>query len=188
MKPNPKVDLFDAYRNIKDNAIQFFYCGPISQDGFEGIAVALRRSLSLSKLSTDVSYSIFSVFVEQIQNAIHYSSDRFIFNDGEMTNVVVMLGDTENGYYMQCGNKVHKSDKQRLADKINQVNGLTKDELKQLYKERRKQPSEPQSKGAGLGLIEMARRSDGPIAFSFADVDDECAFFTLYVTIGGKHV
>ena len=37
--------------------------------------------------------------------------------------------------------------------------------------------------GAGVGFIEIARRATKPIAFDFAEVDDQFAFFALEAVI-----
>ena len=39
------------------------------------------------------------------------------------------------------------------------------------------------SKGAGVGLIEIARRSSRPIEFDFTDVDSRFSFFALETEI-----
>jgi len=42
----------------------------------------------------------------------------------------------------------------------------------------------PGSKGAGLGLIEMARKGSEPIEYSFLSIDDNFSFFTISVVVG----
>jgi hypothetical protein len=43
--------------------------------------------------------------------------------------------------------------------------------------------SEHEGPGAGLGLLEIARRSSQPIRYSFQDVDDTSVDFILAATI-----
>ena len=60
---------------------------------------------------------------------------------------------------------------------------MNKEQLRALYKEQLRADPEEGSKGAGLGLMEIARRASKPIEFDFADVDDEHAFFTLKISV-----
>jgi hypothetical protein len=77
----------------------------------------------------------------------------------------------------------------RIREKIEGIRNLSKEELKLLYRERRRQAPEPGSKGAGLGLIEMARKAGKPIDYSFAPIDEDSSFFSLKVVVcreGGR--
>jgi hypothetical protein len=68
--------------------------------------------------------------------------------------------------------------------KIEHLNSLDKTELREYHKEAlRGDNDNPESKGAGLGLIEIARRVSGPIGYRFEPVDEELSYFTMYVEI-----
>ena len=59
---------------------------------------------------------------------------------------------------------------------------MTPDEKKAFYKEVRKKEPDETSKGAGLGFIEMARKSEYPVDFDFIDADNDfwgklCGFY-----------
>ena len=56
--------------------------------------------------------------------------------------------------------------------------------MKQQYKMARKktQGVDPESKGAGLGFIEMARKASS-IEYSIEDYDGDLAYFTIKVVI-----
>ena len=42
------------------------------------------------------------------------------------------------------------------------------------------------TKSAGLGFIDMARKSDRPIRWHFKDIDSQKSFFTLQITVEAK--
>jgi hypothetical protein len=52
-----------------------------------------------------------------------------------------------------------------------------------MYKENLKSEPEEGSRGAGVGIIEIARRASKPIEFDFADFDDRFSFFALEAAI-----
>lgn len=181
-------NLYSFYQELKTNGISFSYSGPLAQEGLEGISQTLRKKLEADEIEFSASQAIFSVFVEEVQNILNYSAERQTYQkSGELAAGVFVIGHDERGYFVLCGNKIYAKDCGFLAAKIEELRGLSKDELKTLFKQRRKMEPEPQSKGAGLGLIEIARRSGNPIEYSFEPIDDTFSFFSMRVIIGNNN-
>ena len=68
--------------------------------------------------------------------------------------------------------------------RIAALTALDKAELKALYKNQLRQPrSEGSATGAGLGLIEVARKTTAPLLCSLDQLEAGRAFFTLRATI-----
>ncbi|MFL0195466.1 SiaB family protein kinase [Clostridium sp. WILCCON 0269] len=186
---NNFFDLHDLYQNAKNDKIIFYYCGPISQATIEGIGHTLRLDLEIEETRMSVSQSIFSVFIEQMQNILNYSVDRIVNDvqvEKELRVGVLVIGQEDQQFYVYCGNKIFNEDVKNIQDKINEISGLQKEELKALYRKRRKMELPEGSKGAGLGLIEMARKSGKPLQYSFEQLDEEFSFFTIKVTVSRR--
>lgn len=184
-------NMLEYYNFVKDNNINIIYSGPIWSDGVEGIGNTLRKRLALEELPLSASQAVFSVFVEQMNNMLYYSSERDQYADKELGKTVdvgtgiFILGSHDKKYYIQTGNIMKKTQKDIMKERIDYLNTLDKTGLRKYYKERIKAENDnPESKGAGLGLIEVARRTSSKIEYSFTDVDDIHTFFTMYVTIG----
>jgi hypothetical protein len=180
------MDLYQFYQGIKQKDIIFCYSGPISQATVEGIGHTLKLDLEIEDAGFNVTQAIFSIFVEQMQNILNYSAEKVKEDtelDKELRIGVLVIGQEEGGLYVYCGNKVLSSDVVKLQEKIESIRSLNKDELKALYKEKRRQVPEEGSKGAGLGLIEMARKSERPMEYAFIPIDSQYSFFSIKVTI-----
>ena len=65
---------------------------------------------------------------------------------------------------IKAGNLIENADVERLREKLEQIRKADKDELKAMYKETLKGETPEGSKGAGVGFIEIARRSSRPIS------------------------
>lgn len=183
-------DLYNFYNNMKKEKVIFCYSGPISHSTIEGIGSTLRLDLKIEEADMNTSQKIFSVFIEQMQNILNYSEEK-IFNDKELEKElrvgVLVIGQVEDEFYVYCGNKIYNKDVDKIKGMIDEISGLSKEELKALYKKRRKDEPAEGSKGAGLGLIEMARKSGRPIEYSFKKLNDEFSFFSIKVLVfGGK--
>jgi len=81
------------------------------------------------------------------------------------------------------GNPVRKEHVEALKASLEKINGLDKDGLKELYKDIMKNSTLSEKGGAGLGFVDMARKSGEKLEWSFVDVDDEFSFFCLKVNI-----
>lgn len=181
-----------AYYNlIKENEISIIYNGPIWSEVVEDIGETLKKRLEIEELPLVLSQSIFSVFIEQMYNILNYSAEKEQFlseSSGKEFNVasgVFILGSKDKKYFMQCGNRIRKEQAELIKQRIDHLNTLDKLELRKYYKERLKAEDEnPESKGAGIGLIEIARRASSKMEYSFVPLDEQCSFFTLYVNVG----
>lgn len=184
-----ELDLYSLYQDLKSKRIMFCYCGPIAHAGIEGIAQTLRMNLEYDGTASSAKNAVFSIFIEQIQNMLNYSAERLditqLDTENELSFGAIVIGKEEDGnYFIYCGNRIFNKDILLLRDKIDELKDLSKDELKILYKERRKMEPPPGSKGAGLGLVEIARKAGKPIEYSFTNIDDTFSFFTIKVVVG----
>ena len=183
-----ELSLYDIYRDLKMKKIIFCYSGPIAQSSIEGIGSTLRRNLAMDDAGHGTVLSVFSIFIEQVQNVLNYSAERLGTQkdqEQEQRIGVVVIGREENDdYVIYCGNQVYNVDIPRMQDQIELVIKLDKDQLKTLYKERRKMAAPPGNKGAGLGLIEMARKSGQPLEYVFIPIDEMVSFFSIKVVVG----
>ena len=128
--------------------------GPTSRSLIGEIGVALKEHIETTRDCMSSAMDVFSVYIEMSQNIRHYTSSHS-FSDLEATATVVIA-----------------------------ETGLDKVELKSLYKEQLRKPREEGAlTGAGLGLIDIARKSSEPLQASLDELGGGKAFFTLRATI-----
>lgn len=180
--------LMDMRGMLHSQGVIFAYSGYVTEPVLSGVGEALKKKLTIDDADTKTLRSVFAVFVEQMQNIIRYSAEKAQASADasalmEIRHGILTIG-KEGGDYVVCaGNLVQRSDVERLRAKLSRIRDMNKDELKALYKEQLRADPEEGSKGAGLGLMEIARRASKPIEFDFTDVDGNHAFFALKATI-----
>lgn len=184
-------DMLTYYNMVKDNKIGIIYNGPIWAEVVEDMGETVKKRLEIDALPLGVSQSVFSVFVEQMYNILHYSAEKNQFRseqsgkEFDVASGVFILGCNDKQYFVQCGNKIHCKQMDLIRQRIDYLNTLDKAEMRKFYKERVKAENDnPDSRGAGIGLIEIARRASSKIEYAFEPLEDEFCFFTLYVNIG----
>ncbi|MGL6193442.1 MAG: SiaB family protein kinase [Thermoguttaceae bacterium] len=174
--------MLEYYEMLKKNDINMIYTGPIMKDGIEGIGGVIRKKLEADDLSRNASKAVFSVFVEQMYNMLFYATEK----DFDVSTGVFMLGGKDKTYFLRSGNIMSKHSVERLKQQIDHLNSLDKDSVKKYYKEQMRQENDnPESKGAGIGLTEIARQASSKIEYSFVPYGDDQTFFEMSVIIGG---
>jgi len=187
------IDMSEYTGVVEKLNIKVIYNGPMWDDGVRGLAEMVKTHLSHDQIKGSASKAIFSVFVEQVTNMLMYSAEKEQYPtppDNELVDVpmgMVIMGnktDKRDTFFVQTKNAVRNENISFLTEKIDHLNSLDKNELRQYYKERMRADNDnPESQGAGLGLIEIARRATAPIEYSFAPTPDGFSFFTMYVEI-----
>ena len=179
---------------LEDNHIIAVYSGYIWSSGVNALAEMLLNRLEFDDMPFSTSQSIFSIFIEQINNVMMYSADKEYKTDPsgkslEISKGIIILGVEETTYFVQCGNVITDKNAEILKARIDYLNTLDKKELRQYYKQQLNADNDnPESKGAGIGLIEIARRASDSIVYEFEPLGDGLKFFSMYITVkqGGK--
>ena len=178
-------DLFELRATLQRQGIIFAFSGYMTETVLSGLGEAIKQKLTIDDAGTKTLRSVFAVFVEQMQNIIRYSAELAAQSSAadspllEIRYGIVTIGQEGSEYVVQAGNLVAQKDVERLRARLIKIRDMNKEELRALHKEQLRAAPEEGSKGAGLGIMEIARRASKPIEFDFTDVDGDYAFFTL---------
>ena len=181
------LDMREYARSLKNKQINISYSGPMWDDGIKGIAEMVKESLAHEDLPRNAAKVIFSVFVEQVTNMLMYSAEKVKYREThhEVGAGMLLLGQKDTVHFIQTGNVIKSESVDLIKGRIDHLNTLDKKELRQYHKEMlRGENDNLNSKGAGLGLIEIARRATAPIAYSFESEGEGLVYFSMYVEIG----
>lgn len=176
------VDLYLLRETYNQKHILLCFNGTFSQGLIEEIGNALKKYLQSEPASS--SLDVFAVYIEVAQNIQHYSATQN-YSDTDASATVVIGRDEDGNYVITAGNVVETEDGQALCDRINELAVMDKAQLKAAYKEQLRKPREENARqGAGLGLIDIARKASAPISCSLRPVNpSQRQFFSLRVVI-----
>lgn len=176
-------DLYSLREHFNAHHILLCFNGPISRSLIEEIGHALRNYLKAEEARPSAVMDVFGTYIEMSQNIRHYAVAQN-YGDLEASATVVVARDAEGRYLVSAGNLVQTEDGQALIERIESLARLDKAALKQAYKQQLHQPREENATtGAGLGLLDIARKSSAPLAASLTPLSTERAFFSLRATI-----
>jgi hypothetical protein len=172
------MDLFAIREEFTRSGIMICFNGPFSHSIIEEIGVAVRNHLSADNLGKDAVLNVFAVYIELAQNVKNYSAAQDLsYDDGK--SCIIIIAKRDGRYVVTSGNNVLKSDVPGLTQAIDRINSLDPAGLKKLYKEQMRRDKPAEAVGAGLGLLEVARRSPDKLSYTFSEVDDKFSFFSL---------
>jgi len=118
-----------------------------------------------------------SLFIEVLQNiSLHAARDR----DDQM-HAFVVISKGSDSYRLVTGNLVLKEDSGSLEKKLVELNGLDANSLRKLYIETLCNDEFSSKGGAGLGLLTVAKKIEGPINYDFVSVDSSFNYFVMDV-------
>jgi len=180
-----KEDIKSFYHQLQEKGIIFSFSGPISQSLLEGIGHTLKQKMTLEETRTNTIQKVFSIFVELMQNIINYSAQRLQTEDinEDISYGILIVGKEQEHFYIISGNYIREDQEAALHDKLTTIRSMDSHELKQFYKQQRRQHVDDTSKGAGLGFIEMARKASQPIEFEIDKLEEGYSFFVVKAVI-----
>lgn len=174
---------FDTLENIleEDGIVFLSYGGFLTQSLIAGMTDALEQEAQKNDLSMKVSANIFTIFIELAQNMMNYAKTKSNAQRYESKGLLIVgteMKDNQEYYYIISRNLIDAQDKGKVESRLSTIEGLDKEELRKLYREQRKAGKDKHNKGAGIGLIEIARRCDR-IEHHFDDQKDGHFYFTI---------
>ena len=189
MMVNKMADsLFRINQDFDSRGIFLNLSGPLSQNLMVEMGGLMKTKMKLEGSDSNTIKKAFSVLVELNQNIIHYSAEKGKKANGIHVNCqngcgIISVGRENGHYFLLSGNLVNNSKVEKLKSRLNTLREMSPEDLKAAYKQQRKSDPEEESKGAGLGLIDIARKAGKPFEFRFKEIDNQVSFFSLKIVI-----
>lgn len=164
--------------------ITLLYCGPFSETMMLALGDALREKMAEEDTDSQMVKNVFSIFVEQAQNVIRYSActGRVGYEPHSeecLRPGLIAIGTEEDRYFVVCQNRVENDKVDHIRTQLDEIRQLDKQAIRKLFRERMREEPHAASKGAGLGLIEIARRSSLPVEYAFEEDGEAHKMFSL---------
>ncbi|MFC2116822.1 SiaB family protein kinase [Bacteroidota bacterium] len=177
------TDFHEFFRLIEDDSLSLFYRGDFADDITIRLIDLSESHFTEGKEQMSIKKKVSFLMAECFQNVIRYGEDITANNYLQDQSGYFMTRYYYNKYYIASGNLVEQSKILLLKEKIENINKLSKEELKQLYMKVLGTDEFTAKGGAGLGLIEMARKSGRKLEAEFEMINELMAYFYLQMII-----
>lgn len=174
---------FKLFEGMQKDNLGYIYRGLFTQNITDSIISLAENNLESSGESSKVKKRVFSIMVECLQNVTrHQTPQNNNITSPDQAGIFVIQNQNE-AYQITSGNVVENNVIPHLEEMLNKINSLEKEDLKAYYKEILEDGSISDKGGAGLGLIEMARKSGNKLFFDFKTLNTNLSYFYLHTAI-----
>ncbi len=169
---------YQLYKTMKTNEISLVYEGEVTQDITKTFTALTERNLTKSAESNTVQKKVFNVMVECLQN-ISKHADSLGGDEDEERRGIIMVSKGDDSYNIITGNIIKNQKVPELKSSLELINSLDKEGLSSLFKQQIRESTLSDKGGAGLGLIDIAKKSGSKLIYQFKEISEEASFFIL---------
>lgn len=174
------MDINQFYKKVSPKKFLISYKGVYSQNLLEDILAESEVKLSSMEEGIRLRRRVHSILVEILQNIHHHSKDK---ND---KSIIFILSKEKDNYSIITGNYIAHDEVKKLQNHLDKINSLNKANLKKLYLDKLYNGTMSKKGGAGLGMLDIARRSGHKLTYEFHKSSSQSYFFCLRVKISTK--
>jgi len=181
------LDVTRLYTEVDENDVFFAYEGDISSERINAILEEIENKFAEMPTILKMRKKIYNIMVEGLQNLFHHSDD--VPEDlkeklGNRFGMIVITRKNDD-FKLTIGNYILSEKVKFLTEKIEKINSLSTDELKEMYKFILNFQKLSSKGGGGLGLIDIARKSEQKLGYKFYPYNESYYFYRLdiFVTV-----
>ena len=177
-------EFIDSINQLSEGmVISMLYEGRIDQEIISSISEMSGKRINSNNESERIRKIVIFIIIEMLQNICKYSSDSYEKEGRYIGKGIVVVGKVENSYYIVTRNKIHNKDMSQLKEIEKWMNNASQDELNKAYFAKLTSAKVHDKSGAGLGLIEIARKSGNTIKFNFSSSEESQSYFTIITMV-----
>jgi|TARA_B100000768_G_scaffold180525_1_gene200754 hypothetical protein len=174
-------DTLHAKTGGEDRGVLLSFSGELNSESTDAIMMLAENGLANRGAKRKEKNRMSNVLIECLQNVSRHG---WIDDDGKL-QLFLTIDSTPLGYQIESGNFVDFDMAAALRSNLSEVNGMTHEELRVRYVECLCNNEWSEKGGAGLGLLSMAKKSNGPLDYQFQELDSGMYLFTLGILIKG---
>ncbi|MEM6299304.1 MAG: SiaB family protein kinase [Bacteroidota bacterium] len=173
------MELTDHYNVLLLEEVFVSFKGLGTRKELDQTIEAVDTALSDRGIRGKVKKKLNHIAIEAIQNLHHHALPSF-----GKDAVLFMIGKDDGDYWVVTGNYLQYKEVEKLEKHIKKVNeACEKGDLKAMYREQLAKGEVSPKGGAGLGIIDMTKRSGYPIKYEFTRPIGNHVFFHMKIKV-----
>ena len=170
---------------MEHNDIMLSFKGDITSELLSSMLQIMETKLENLDEQPKVRKKVYNVLVECLQTLSHHRDEMRADMSGDEAKkqAIFMISKNTVEYNIMTGNFVRSDKVGSLQARIDKINAMDKDELKQYYQDVLSLEGFSEKGGGGLGFIDIARKSGQKLNYEFLKIEENFSFFSLYIKI-----
>jgi len=177
--------VFKFFTNLRDNNISLVYDGEINHNVIRAFTDLTNNELELKEEPNPIKKKVFNVMVESLQN-ISKHAECIDYDNQKYGRGILLISESDSSYNVTTGNVIKKGTIKAISENIDIINSKNKEELRELFKTRLSTGRLSEKGGAGLGFIDIAKKSGNKLEYHFEKISEDYYFFILNSQISKK--
>lgn len=161
-------------KKINDENILLIYKGDFSEDSIMPVLKMIKDNMEKNEEGFIIKKRVYMVLVEMLQNISKHS-----LSQNGMQLGIMMIGKKEERYIINTGNLIETAGINSLKENLNKINVASRNELNEMHTRTLVEGSISEKGGAGLGLMDIAKKSSDKLNFTFVPMSEKISFFGL---------
>jgi hypothetical protein len=174
--------VFDLFKMFEKYTLTYVYRGIFIPSLTDKILALAETNMNLIGEVSKTQKRVYFVMVESLQNITRHQD----VSQTQDNQALFVVQNKDGKYGMASGNVIENSNIESLQQKLDKINSLDADALKAHYKDVLENTGLSEKGGAGLGLIEIARRSGSKLFYNFKTISDKLSYFYFKTKITGE--
>lgn len=166
---------------MQQHNMHYFYRGNFTQEIIVDILTLVEKNFLGENAPSKVRKKIYNLMIEALQNITRHQAPAPA-PQFENTNITAIQGKPDR-YMLSTANIIANDDIPKIKKRIDYINSQDAESLKKYYKSQLIQGNISEKGGAGLGFIDMARRSGNYLAYDFYPIDRNTSYFYFRMEI-----
>ena len=174
------IELYDA---IRQHEIRLVYEGKVTHQITKAIMALAEAQMEEDEADLRMQRTVFHVMVECLQNISRHADDLEARGNTYSGKGIFIVSRMENTWCITTGNAVINEKIRGLESMLVKINSLDEKKLKSLYMKQMKEGRMSEKGGAGLGFIDIRRKTRARLNYHFLPLNDRTTFFLLTTLI-----
>ncbi len=158
--------------------LMFVYRGVVTNENSIPLLMLLEKEMENSEFGFVGRKRLFMFVLESLQNITRHRSD---MSHAKMS--LVIYSKAGDGYTVTTGNAIRNDNVLYLENKLKEINNLKPEDVRLVYRQMLGNTELSIKGGAGLGLIEMAKKTGNRLDYDFVKLDETFSYFVLSKTV-----
>jgi len=176
----------ELYKDLSLYNVSLAYSGIFTDDLTNNFILFCEDLIIEHKQDPKTAKTVNFLLCESFQNIVRHTNSSDNAENKNLYKGYFGFHNKLNDYRFNSINAIEVQDKIKAIDLIESVNNKNADELKSLYRERLKDNAMSEKGGAGLGYIQMARKSGKNILYKISSSNDNIDRWHQQIMISEK--
>ena len=164
----------DLFGNLDHYQLTYAFNGEFTTSLTEQILSLVETSMEVESESSKTKKKVYFIMVESLQNITRHHVKK---ESNSLKDDYFSIHKTNLGYLVTSGNIIENNNIASITNKIEKLNAMNTDELRQYHQEMLSSTEFSEKGGAGLGLLEMLRKSGNKLVYEFIKINEEVSYF-----------